>query len=277
MKVNILIVALMMAALVWAIGPRLSYGRGEAIQVIATAYTCDSNPNNPMYPCGNPRWGGDRYSVGLACPRSWRNRYMEVPGYGVLRCDDTGAYDTWNGYPHIDIRVRTWGEAYNMGFRRMTIYAADGAAPAAVVQPAVVNTAPVATATLAPTQAPVQAVGLANDGAALQAAKKLAPHGDAQTAMARLVRADTAAGHFPSLVEGLSLAPEHALWLVSIWVPASDIPGDVRAKPNADAPVASRFFVFDAHTGQLLSEAFVSSDVVETMGWLASDSINLSQ
>lgn len=93
----------------------------QTILVIATNYTCENHPLNPMYPCGPLRWGGDIWSAGMACPVQWKDRWFRVPGYGTLRCDDTGAYDYWDGLPHIDIRVATYDGAMRFGVQRMEI------------------------------------------------------------------------------------------------------------------------------------------------------------
>lgn len=90
----------------------------DRIEVIATAYTCDPHPNNPMtsHPdmCKVTRWGGSNVgSPGMACPVSWRLSAWHVPGYGRLVCDDTMRADleTYRGLPHIDLRVQSYEEA----------------------------------------------------------------------------------------------------------------------------------------------------------------------
>lgn len=305
MKLNTLIVALFVAGVIWVCLPRLSQGQTAGITVIATMYTCDNHPRNPMYPCGPLRWGGNRNSAGMACPVSWRNRKMEVPGYGVLRCDDTGAYDTWNGLPHIDIRVSSYEQAAAFGFRRMVIYptgASTAAAPAptarAVVPAApaapVVPVAPVA-AVVAPAApaAPVAAVaapvtpaapvaaiavpsmGVASADAAIGLAKTLAPAGDASTAQARSLTLNNARIHFAQIVEGVAFPADQPLWIVTMWVPAEHVPAGTVSRPDANAPVAARFFVFNPWDGTLLSESYVSAGVIETMGWLQSEPLHL--
>jgi hypothetical protein len=255
MKMNMLVVALFGVLAVAVAFPHTSQAEAEGIVVIATAYTCEAHPRNPMHPCGNPRWGGDRYAPGLACPYSWRNRYMEVPGYGVLRCDDTGAHDTWNGYPHIDIRVRTFAEADRMGFRRMTIYPVDGP----VAEPAE-ETAPLRATT--------------PDGA-LALAKTFAPKGDSATALVRLMHFARAREHFPELLQEVNLPAEQPIWLVSIWVPPSSIPEGSQATPDPQAEINARLLVFDAKSSTLLADRYIAFDTVEKIGWLASDNIAL--
>lgn len=97
----------------------------ETYQVILTSYTCETGSHNPMYPCGQPRWGGNAYGPGLACPVAWRNRRFELPGYGTFRCDDTPLNESLYGLPHVDLRVPTVYEARQIGIRRLTIYDAN--------------------------------------------------------------------------------------------------------------------------------------------------------
>jgi hypothetical protein len=203
----------------------------------------------------------------MACPVAWRNRYMEVPGYGILRCDDTGRYDHWNGLPHIDIRVSSYAQAARYGVRRITIYSASApargqsaAAPAAPGDAASSASAPTATTT--------------QEGA-LALARTVAPKGDANTAMVRLLRADTARQHFPALLNDLNLAPTTPLWVVTIWTPPTTIPAGAVAEPDADAGIAARYLVFRPESSEPLVDKYVSMDVLERMGWLASDSIEL--
>lgn len=108
----------------------LTWTKPTAYQVLATSYTCETTPRNPMHPCGPLRWGGNVNSPGMACPVEWRDRIMEVPGFGPLRCDDTPAQDYLHGLPHIDIRVPTVDQALQIGVQRMIVYAADIVPPA---------------------------------------------------------------------------------------------------------------------------------------------------
>lgn len=136
MKRNILILfcvmmtTLALTALTW--DTRTSY------EVFASSYTCEPSPHNPMHPCGPLRWGGNVNAPGMACPVAWRDRIMEVPGFGRLRCDDTPAQDYLHGLPHIDIRVSTVHQALQIGVQRMVIYSVGSTvkpAPTPVRQP----------------------------------------------------------------------------------------------------------------------------------------------
>jgi hypothetical protein len=316
MKLKITLIAIVCAASVWLLRPQQSEGQQTSYEVMATMYTCEAHPRNPMHPCGQPRWGGSIHSPGMACPPEWRNRLMVVPGYGTRRCDDTAARPTLRGLPHIDIRVPSYNQAINFGVRRMTIYPAGqtaSAAPAPTQRPAPTATrVPVATPVPVVTQAPPvvqpvappeEVIAVAADGAgvavaaqeevvvaaaapvspaavsvvlpapqsAISTAHARAPYGDAQTALARLVRAETAQARFGGVVSWLNLPPTHPVWVVTLWVPPQQVPEGTVAMPDASAEVAARFFAFNALTGELLVDTFVTPGVVETMGWLAWD------
>jgi hypothetical protein len=60
-----------------------------------------------MFPCALTRDGTNPALPGMACPLSWLGRVYQVPEFGALRCDDTGAHDYLRGLPHVDIRVPT--------------------------------------------------------------------------------------------------------------------------------------------------------------------------
>jgi hypothetical protein len=94
---------------------RVSAASPPGVAVFATGYTCEAHPNNSMTGnCQAPRWGapGDEYKEhGMACPPEWKGQVFQVPGYGTRVCDDTGAFDTLHGLPHIDIRFDTYQEA----------------------------------------------------------------------------------------------------------------------------------------------------------------------
>ncbi|HEX8681657.1 MAG TPA: hypothetical protein VF707_05035 [Ardenticatenaceae bacterium] len=285
MKRNIVLGAFFLAALVWMTLPQPSRGQGQGIRVSATNYTCDRHPDNP-FRCGVLRWGGDVNAPGMACPVAWKNRVFDVPGYGRLRCDDTGAYDYWNGLPHIDIRVRTWAEAERFGVRAMTIYPAGAAPatqpaqpaqPAQPSQPAQPANRPEAAPPAEPEEtqaeapAPAPSPSVKTPDAAIQLAMNIAPSGDRSTAMARLVRVARAREVFPGLVEVAGVADHQPVWVVTLWVPPTDIPLGITAKPDATAPIAGRFFVFDAEDGDAITGSFISVGVLEKMGSLESD------
>ena len=111
--------------LIWCGFTSLARAESEGYEVMLTAYTCEVDARNSMHPCGTPRWGGDPYEQGLACPVAWRDRILKVPGYGTFRCDDTIAEEYLNGLPHLDLRVPTWFEARQIGIRRITVYDAN--------------------------------------------------------------------------------------------------------------------------------------------------------
>ncbi len=96
------------------------------IDVTATAYTCERNPQNPMSAPGMcqhlANGSTDVMSAGIACPRSWLGQAFDVPGFGVLVCDDTPARETLYGLPHVDIRLPTLQAARVWGIRTITIY-----------------------------------------------------------------------------------------------------------------------------------------------------------
>ena len=100
-------------------------GQDNGVLVSATAYTCAPHPANAMANtpgmCVVTRWGSDPHAPGMACPASWRGRVFEVEGVR-LTCDDTGAYDYYNGLPHIDVRLATYPAAYAWGVRTNTIW-----------------------------------------------------------------------------------------------------------------------------------------------------------
>lgn len=251
MKSKCMMIAVCSAA-IWLGMPEPSFGEPETYVVIVTAYTCEAHPSNPMYPCGPLRWGGDIHGPGMACPVAWRDRVMVVPGYGTLRCDDTPREGFLYGLPHLDLRVSTVAEARRIGVRRMSVRSA------AALQP----------------NAP--AGGVATEAEAIQFAHTRAPSGDISTAIARRLHAARARQHFAGLFGAVDLPAEHPVWLVALWVPASEIPEGAVAQPEASAEIAARFFAFDAGMGALVAEAFVSKDVVETLGWLSQDTLENS-
>ena len=128
---KILLAALAFAAIVLGSLPRNSSGAPEGYTVVMTAYTCEAHPNNPMYPCGPLRWGGNIYARGIACLEEWRGWHVEVPGFGTYRCDDTIGRPYYNGTPRVDLRVPTLAEALHIGRRYVTVYHVDGVQPVA--------------------------------------------------------------------------------------------------------------------------------------------------
>ena len=110
----------------------------------------------------------------------------------------------------------------------------------------------------------------------LQMAQAYVPNGDANTAMVRLVYAQIAQKYLPELLDDLSFYDNQHVWMVTMWIPPTDVPDGTSPKPNADADVVGQFFLFDAHTGNLMTTHYISSQVLNVMGWLADDTIDLS-
>lgn len=270
---------LCLAAVLWVMVPTNTQGQGEGILVTATAYTCDNHPNNPMYPCGPLRWGGDKWGPGMACPVSWKNQYYVVPGFGTLRCDDTGAYDYYYGRPHIDIRVSTYEYAYAFGVQRMTIYPANGSSSSSSsgsASSAQSVAAPTQTATpVPPTATPIPPTPtpapLDDSQMALARAQEIAPFGDSDTAIVRLVTLRTINKHLPFLSEELDVALDQLVWIVTLWQPESKIPDEAKALPDSNEPVAAQLFVLNPKNGDVLAQPYVTYDVLFTLGWLPSD------
>ncbi len=80
------------------------------IRGYVTHYTCVHHTQNAMTntpgSCRYTADGSDPLQPGIACPdRSWLGQMVEVPGYGVLRCDDTPRRSHLYGLPHFDIRL----------------------------------------------------------------------------------------------------------------------------------------------------------------------------
>lgn len=215
------------------------------VEVLATAYTCDAHPRNPMYPCGPLRWGGDVWDPGMACPPEWRDTLWRVPGFGVLRCDDTPRDSYLYGLPHIDIRLPTYREAILFGMQRLTIQSAD-------TQP------------------------LPSHEEAVAWVHSHAPHGDPNTALARLFWGARAQREFAQVIGDWALPPDAPVWVVTIWIPPQFLPEKAKAAPDPSAPIAAQLYVVDATTGELYGSTFVSFDVVEKMGWVAEDHIDIS-
>jgi len=119
------LVILLSVMLIWYSFTLRAHADDQAYQVILTSYACEADSSNLMYPCGQPRWGGNAYESGLACPVAWRNRRFEIPGYGTFRCDDTAFQENLYGLPHVDLRVPTVYQARQIGIRRITIYDAN--------------------------------------------------------------------------------------------------------------------------------------------------------
>lgn len=133
--------------IVWLLAPAPAHADGGGFPVTATAYTCEDVPHNPMNAPGMcvvlANGSRDVFSAGIACPRAWMGRAYEVPGWGVLVCDDTGAHDTWHGLPHIDIRVSTYEAAREWGTRTITITPVEASGGFATpVQPVVRSACP---------------------------------------------------------------------------------------------------------------------------------------
>ncbi len=244
MKLNIVLVALF-ATLVggyFLAAPRPSHaeGTGQGIQVVATAYTCEKHPRNFVL-CRNLRWGGDVHAPGMACPDEWRNRVFTVPGVGVLRCDDTGLYDTWNGLPHIDVRLPTWNQANEWGVQRITIYPGE-----AVQQPQTTAPEPKAQAQ---SHTPEAAIALAH---------KSLPRGDASTAIVRLLRFESAKAQMPWLSEVVKVEGYQPIWLVTLWQPRDILPADATGLPNRDEPIATTLVILNADTGAVLGQTHIT-------------------
>lgn len=119
------LIILLSVMLIWYNFTLIANANNEAYRVTLTSYTCEADSRNPMYPCGQPRWGGNAYDTGLACPVAWRNRRFLIPGYGTFRCDDTAFQESLYGLPHVDLRVATVYQARQIGVRRLTIYDAN--------------------------------------------------------------------------------------------------------------------------------------------------------
>lgn len=94
--------------------------------------------------------------------------------------------------------------------------------------------------------------------------------------MVRLVYAETAQEYLPELVDGLQFYERQHLWMVTMWIPPTDVPFDTYPKPNADGKVVGQFLLFDAHTGDLMTTHYISSEVLSVMGWLPDEAIDLS-
>lgn len=247
MKSKMVVAALLSATTAWLGTATPSWAEPPAFDVILTAYTCEESPSNPMHPCGPLRWGGAVHDPGMACPVEWRNLVFDVPGYGTFRCDDTPRDGILWNLPHVDLRVPTVAEARRIGIQQVTIYRADSAAALTDADDAI-----------------SQALGLTKNA-------------DPATAIARLLLLHRAREHFPALTSAVSGPDQSPVWAVTVWVPAEEIPADATAQPNAEAEIAARFFLFDAETGTLLTDAFVSKEVLEIMGWIQQDSVDFSK
>jgi hypothetical protein len=94
----------------------------QSVTVTATFYTCQNVAANPMFPCALTRDGTNPALPGMACPLSWLGRVYQVPEFGALRCDDTGAHDYLRGLPHVDIRVPTYAAAVRGGIGEREIW-----------------------------------------------------------------------------------------------------------------------------------------------------------
>lgn len=256
MKLNMVLVALCVTLVggLWLASTPATYAEeGDGgIQVNATAYTCQVHPRNPMSGCRRLRWGGDVNNPGMACPVEWRNREFVVEGYGTLRCDDTGRYDTWNGLPHIDIRMTTWEETRAWGIRTITIYPAE-------LQPTVAAAAP-------NHQSPEGAVAVA---------KSAVPKGDTTTAVVRLTRLDTATATLPWLSEVVQVAGDQPLWLVTLWQPRDLIAADATALPNRDEPIATTLVILDARSSTILGQTHITMEAFNALGALQNDQLDL--
>ena len=101
----------------------------QPVDVALTGYTCEPVQANPMYPCGTPRWGGDPYAPGAACPVAWQGRVIAIEIDGeilIVECDDTPYHDElWiddDLLPHVDARLPTLEAAWRLGFRRGSVW-----------------------------------------------------------------------------------------------------------------------------------------------------------
>lgn len=108
---------------------------------------------------------------------------------------------------------------------------------------------------------------LSTRDSAIQAAKRLAPAGDAQTALVHYVPLRTARQHLPFLFESVTLSDSHMVWLVSIWLPPDQIPPNAVSLPNTSEKPSNLFFAFGPN-GEVVTKAYVASDVTNIMGWL---------
>jgi len=100
------------------------------IVAFVTHYTCEYHGRNSMATtpgsCLHTADGSNPFLPGLACPdRSWLGRWVEIPGYGLLRCDDVPYLSEIYGLPHFDVRLVGEGaflRAEQLGAGEMTIY-----------------------------------------------------------------------------------------------------------------------------------------------------------
>lgn len=98
-----------------------------ALTGYVSAYSCDKNVANRMYPCGNFRDGSrpspDLHGVVAACPYEWLGDLVTVEGYGTVRCTDTPRNGWVGGKPHIDLFM-SYPAALNWGIREIAVYPA---------------------------------------------------------------------------------------------------------------------------------------------------------
>lgn len=95
-----------------------------------TFYTCVHHPANAMTTtpgsCRQTADGSDPMLPGLACPdRTWLGRRVEIPGYGLLRCDDVPNRRVIKGLLHFDVRLvgsDAYTRALELGALEMVVY-----------------------------------------------------------------------------------------------------------------------------------------------------------
>lgn len=97
------------------------YQQTQTYTAVVSAYTCEADDRNPMYPCGRTRWGREHSAPqGAACPVDWKGYVVIVNGRAYL-CDDTGRDDYYGTTPHIDLRLDTYDQARQWGVQTIQI------------------------------------------------------------------------------------------------------------------------------------------------------------
>lgn len=94
------------------------------VYAYTSAYSCDSHPDNRMYPCDAFRDGStphsDLHGLVAACPLDRLGQRVRVAGVGVVKCVDTPRNGWVDGMVHIDVFMG-YGEAVGWGIREVEI------------------------------------------------------------------------------------------------------------------------------------------------------------
>jgi hypothetical protein len=87
--------------------PQGAHEAQDVYTATVSAYSCDANPANSMWPCGPFRDGSTPHSglhgIVAAGPYEWLGETIHVEGFGSVTLVDTPRNGWYGNSPHIDV------------------------------------------------------------------------------------------------------------------------------------------------------------------------------